>query len=28
MHDDRLVLRVARAVENARPWQAGYARLA
>jgi aspartyl-tRNA(Asn)/glutamyl-tRNA(Gln) amidotransferase subunit A len=28
MHDDRLVLRVARAFENARPWQAGYARLA
>lgn len=28
MHDDRLVLRVARAFEKARPWAAGYARLA
>ena len=28
MHDDRLVLRVASAFEKARPWQAGYARLA
>jgi aspartyl-tRNA(Asn)/glutamyl-tRNA(Gln) amidotransferase subunit A len=27
MHDDRLVLRVARAFEQARPWQASYARL-
>jgi aspartyl-tRNA(Asn)/glutamyl-tRNA(Gln) amidotransferase subunit A len=27
MHDDRLVLRVARAFEKARPWQASYARL-
>jgi aspartyl-tRNA(Asn)/glutamyl-tRNA(Gln) amidotransferase subunit A len=28
MHDDRLVLRVARAFEKARPWQASYARIA
>jgi aspartyl-tRNA(Asn)/glutamyl-tRNA(Gln) amidotransferase subunit A len=28
MHDDRLVLRVARAFEKARPWHASYARLA
>jgi aspartyl-tRNA(Asn)/glutamyl-tRNA(Gln) amidotransferase subunit A len=28
MHDDALVLRVARAFEAARPWQAHYARLA
>jgi aspartyl-tRNA(Asn)/glutamyl-tRNA(Gln) amidotransferase subunit A len=28
MHDDRLVLRVARAFEQARPWHASYARLA
>jgi len=28
MHDDRLVLRVARAFEQARPWHESYARLA
>ena len=28
MHDDRLVLRVARAFEKAQPWHASYARIA
>jgi hypothetical protein len=27
MHDDALVLRVARAFERAKPWQAAYARV-
>jgi aspartyl-tRNA(Asn)/glutamyl-tRNA(Gln) amidotransferase subunit A len=28
MHDDRRVLRAARALEHARPWQPAYARFA